>query len=89
MVPMLLFLIGYVLAPLVTGYLLEKNWENFTFAKAVLIFIVGGTFLVDFCVSLSMAYFMGNSWLNGLKMTLTLSRWIRLKHFSRLDHLAP
>ena len=52
------------------GYLLEKNWENLTFAKAVLIFIVGGALLIDFVGSFSMAYYMGNSWLNGLKMTM-------------------
>ena len=83
------FLVGYVLAPLVIGYLLEKNWENLTFAKAVLIFIVGGTLLIDFCGSFSMAYYMGNSWLNGLKMTLAfvpldtvkaiLAAWITLR----------
>ena len=27
-VSMLLFLVGYVLAPLVIGYLLENNWEK-------------------------------------------------------------
>ena len=82
------FLLGYVLASLVIGYLLEKNWEKLTFAKAVLIFIIGGTLLIDFCGSFSMAYYMGNSWLNGLKMTLAfvpldtvkaiLAAWITL-----------
>lgn len=83
------FLLGYVLAPLVIGYLLEKNWENLTFPKAVLIFIVGGALLIDFFGSFSMAYYMGNSWLNGLKMTLAfvpldtvkaiLAAWITLR----------
>ena len=58
------------MAPHEIGYLLEKNWENLTFAKAVLIFIVGGALLIDFFGSFSMAYYMGNSWLNGLKMTM-------------------
>ena len=63
--------------------------KNLTFAKAVLIFIVGGTLLIDFCGSFSMAYYMGNSWLNGLKMTLAfvpldtvkaiLAAWITLR----------
>ena len=83
------FLLGYVLAPLVIGYLLEKNWEKLTFAKAVLIFIVGGALLIDFFGSFSMAYYMGNSWLNGLKMTMAfvpldtvkaiLAAWITLR----------
>ena len=91
------FLVGYVLAPLVIGYLLEKNWEKLTFAKAVLIFIVGGALLIDFFGSFSMAYYMGNSWLNGLKMTLAfvpmdtvkaiLAAWItlRLKRYSLIS----
>lgn len=83
------FLLGYVLAPLVIGYLLEKNLGKLTFPKAVLIFIVGGTLLIYFCGSFSMACYMGNSWLNGLKMMMAfvpldtfkaiLAAWITLR----------
>ena len=91
------FLLGYVVSPLVIGYLIEKNQNQINVWSLFLIYFIGGALLINFFGSFSMAYFAGKNWLIGLKMTLVfipmdtvkalLSAWLtfRLRKYSLIE----
>ncbi|MGX7024031.1 biotin transporter BioY [Vagococcus hydrophili] len=60
------FFIGYLLCPIVIGFILERNTKK-SFVVTFLAYLIGGALFINIMGSFSIAYYSHTSLINGLK----------------------